>query len=274
MVKPEPIDDSDSSYPENAPADAGDGEPHGPDEVPGTIATDSQVTIPGELIHQDDNHVDGEAPGLDELLTHVESLGAEPEPPTSGGSEDENGHSHGQPPSKDLVGPPQSQVPAEPPSSASTPEASPPDVPVGCGDAKGLEITPAPAAKPDPPNKDVEMPPPPVPVNKRPRDDLFVTSSIPPPVLSDSAVYNRLWRVFKAKKDGACDVDERWVKAWQDVKGGRVELYSMFEKTGYSVDKGLTNMLVFSKHSCLLCTSIYSLLNAYRVGFQGLAFQP
>eukprot|EP00435_Cladocopium_sp_Y103_P006114 s5325_g1.t5 len=85
------------------------------------------------------------------------------------------------------------------------------------------------------------MPPPPVPTQKKrsrgDQDPYFETLSIPPPVLSDNAIYNRLYRVFKAKKDGTYDVDEKWVKAWQDVKDGRSQLYSMFEKTGYSVEK-------------------------------------
>ena len=88
----------------------------------------------------------------------------------------------------------------------------------------------------------MSMPPPPVPTQtKRPRGDsdpYFETLSIPPPILSENAIYNRLYRVFKPKKDGTYDVDEKWVKAWQDVKDGRSQLYSMFEKTGYSVDRG------------------------------------
>ena len=83
------------------------------------------------------------------------------------------------------------------------------------------------------------MPPPLyVPERKRPRD-IYETQSLPPPVLSDKAIYCRLSRVFKPKMTGEYMVDEKWVKAWQDVKDGRSSLYSMFEKVAYSVDRGL-----------------------------------
>ena len=62
---------------------------------------------------------------------------------------------------------------------------------------------------------------------------------MPPPRLSDSAIYSRLNRVFKPKMNGSYQLDERWMNAWKDIKGGRDELYSMFEKVGYSVDRGL-----------------------------------
>ena len=78
--------------------------------------------------------------------------------------------------------------------------------------------------------------------------DYYQTFSVPPPVLSESAIYNRLWRVFQAKANGLQELDERWVNAWKDVKGGRVELYSMFEKTGYSVERGVQSLKM-----CLEC---------------------
>ena len=93
------------------------------------------------------------------------------------------------------------------------------------------------------------MPPPPVPSQKKrsrgDHDPYFETLSFPPQVLSDNAIYNRLYRVFKAKKDRSYDVDDKWVKAWQDVKDGRSQLYSMFEKTGYSVDRGSKNIEIY-----------------------------
>lgn len=71
----------------------------------------------------------------------------------------------------------------------------------------------------------------------KPVDDFYHTSSVPPPVLSPSAIYNRLWRVFQKAKDGKFKVDERWVQMWQDVGDGRHQLESMFEKVGYSADR-------------------------------------
>ncbi|CAK9022282.1 Uncharacterized protein SCF082_LOCUS15721, partial [Durusdinium trenchii] len=54
---------------------------------------------------------------------------------------------------------------------------------------------------------------------------------MPPAPLSDSAVYNRLWRVFRRRKDGKYALDEKWVEAWNDAKGsGRDEVKAIFEK--------------------------------------------
>ena len=91
-------------------------------------------------------------------------------------------------------------------------------------------------------SENMSMPPPNhVLEKKRGRDanEYFQTLSVPPPRLSDSAIYSRLNRVFKPKMNGSYQLDERWMNAWKDIKGGRDELYSMFEKVGYSVDKGL-----------------------------------
>lgn len=71
-------------------------------------------------------------------------------------------------------------------------------------------------------------------------DDAFYgTSSLPPPVLSQSAIYNRLWRVFQKKKDGSLHLDQRWHDMWSEIRGGRRQIESMFEKVGYNVDRVL-----------------------------------
>ena len=91
------------------------------------------------------------------------------------------------------------------------------------------------------------LPPvPPVPVSvglggvKRPPDSqeaYYFTESVPPPVLSKSAIYNRLWRVFQRRKDGSRLVDQRWCDMWADIGQGRNDVESMFEKVGYNVDR-------------------------------------
>ena len=68
-------------------------------------------------------------------------------------------------------------------------------------------------------------------------DPYYHTISVPPPTLSASAIYNRLHRVFKRKKDGSFLLDDRWNEMWSDASGGRVELNSIFEKVGYNVDR-------------------------------------
>ncbi|CAK9098549.1 unnamed protein product [Durusdinium trenchii] len=62
-------------------------------------------------------------------------------------------------------------------------------------------------------------------------ESLFCVASQPPEILSDSAVYNRLWRIFKRRQDGSKILDERWSEAWADVHGGgRDEVKGLFEK--------------------------------------------
>ena len=66
---------------------------------------------------------------------------------------------------------------------------------------------------------------------------LFV-ESVPPEELSTKAIYMRVHRVFKKRKDGTFQLDDRWNKAWADVEGGgRDEVYSIFEKVGYQRDR-------------------------------------
>jgi hypothetical protein len=127
-----------------------------------------------------------------------------------------------------------------------------PEVPLPSQVVKKTSPGPLPELPPFPPLKNatpgpvkhesMSMPPPSfVPDKKRGRDvnEYYQTLSVPPPSLSDSAIYSRLNRVFKPKLNGSYQLDERWVNAWKDIKGGRDELYSMFEKVGYSVDRGL-----------------------------------
>lgn len=127
-----------------------------------------------------------------------------------------------------------------------------PEVPLPSQLVKKTSPGPLPELPPFPPLKNatagpvkhesMSMPPPSfVPDKKRGRDvnEYYQTLSVPPPSLSDSAIYSRLNRVFKPKLNGSYQLDERWVNAWKDIKGGRDELYSMFEKVGYSVDRGL-----------------------------------
>eukprot|EP00435_Cladocopium_sp_Y103_P070572 s275_g35.t1 len=69
-------------------------------------------------------------------------------------------------------------------------------------------------------------------------EELYVAVSLPPPVLSEKAVYMRLNRVFKKRQDGTSILDDKWNKAWADVDGGgRDEIYSIFEKVGYERDR-------------------------------------
>lgn len=68
-------------------------------------------------------------------------------------------------------------------------------------------------------------------------DNVFASMSEPPQVLTDHAIYCRLRRIFKKKKDGTFVLDDRWNKAWLDIHGGgRDSLYSMFEKCAYKPD--------------------------------------
>ena len=77
---------------------------------------------------------------------------------------------------------------------------------------------------------------------KRPREDLaedeLQVSSKPPEVLTEKAIYMRLHRVFKKRKDGTFQLEDSWNSAWTDVHGGgRDQLYSIFEKVGYHTDR-------------------------------------
>ena len=76
----------------------------------------------------------------------------------------------------------------------------------------------------------------------------FEVETTPPEPLSQGAIYKRMYRIFKPRKDGTYQVDKSFVDAYADVKGGRLELESMFEKVGYSVDRGC-------KSCCRVCFS-------------------
>lgn len=98
------------------------------------------------------------------------------------------------------------------------------------------------------PRKDVNVPIKTEKPEKRPRndeDDEFLTESTPPPALSDSAVYNRMWRIFQRKKDGSFSLDAKWCEAWADLRGGgRDSLKAMFEKAGYDPDRMEQNITI------------------------------
>ena len=96
----------------------------------------------------------------------------------------------------------------------------------------GLEVTPKGVACPTP--KSTSAGPP-----KRKLDDEdYVTMSLPPPPLTDQAVYGRMYRIFQRKKNGSKLLDDRWCEAWADVRGGgRESLKAMFEKVGYDPDR-------------------------------------
>ena len=67
-------------------------------------------------------------------------------------------------------------------------------------------------------------------------DEQFFTMTIPPPVLTQSAINNRLRRVFQPRADGSYLVDSSWVEQYKD-RESREKLFSMFEKVGYVVDR-------------------------------------
>ena len=68
--------------------------------------------------------------------------------------------------------------------------------------------------------------------------EVLVPMTLPPEVLSERAIYMRLNRVFKKRKDGSYQLDDYWNKAWADVDGGgRESVKSVFEKVGYQRDR-------------------------------------
>lgn len=83
--------------------------------------------------------------------------------------------------------------------------------------------------------------------------EYYVPVSEPPPVLSERAIYMRMSRVFKKRKDGTFLLDDRWNNAWTDTSGGgRDSLYAMFEKVGYKRDR------VHDKCMCTLNSAIFT----------------
>ena len=78
-------------------------------------------------------------------------------------------------------------------------------------------------------------------------DDEFAPTSVPPEVLSEKAIYNRIYRVFVKRSDGSYLLDDEWVKSWNDVHGGgRDQLYYIFEKVGYNRDQFDQNISNFN----------------------------
>ena len=103
---------------------------------------------------------------------------------------------------------------------------------------------------------------------KRHRDEdddmIFATMSLPPPPLTDSAVYNRMYRIFQRKKDGSKLVDDRWCEAWADTRGGgRESVKAMFEKVGYNPDGVENNMSGWECSRILLYKKIHLVFKFY-----------
>ena len=69
----------------------------------------------------------------------------------------------------------------------------------------------------------------------------YCTASLPPPVLSQSAIEGRLRRIFKPRKDGTFLVDQSWVKQFNE-KDNRDQLYSMFENRLATIRTGVQNL--------------------------------
>lgn len=121
--------------------------------------------------------------------------------------------------------PPASPMPRSPASAqkATPPEASPPDVQQngGIGKGKGKRAV---------------------------GEDEFHVDSLPPSILSEKAIDNRLRRVMRPRADGSMLVDESWVQQWHDKhNGGREKIMEMFEKVAYSVDWGCSKNTCFNK---------------------------
>ena len=121
--------------------------------------------------------------------------------------------------------PPASPMPRSPASAqkATPPEASPPYVQQngGIGKGKGKRAV---------------------------GEDEFRVDSLPPPILSEKAIDNRLRRVMKPRADGSMLVDESWVQQWHDKhNGGREKIMELFEKVAYSVDWGCSKKRVSIK---------------------------
>ena len=75
---------------------------------------------------------------------------------------------------------------------------------------------------------------------KRGREDeesVLYVSCPPPVILTEKAIYSRLHRIFKRRKDGSFALDDKWNGMWNDTSGGgRDAMFSMFEKVGYNPD--------------------------------------
>lgn len=73
--------------------------------------------------------------------------------------------------------------------------------------------------------------------------EVLVPMTIPPEALSDRAIYMRLHRVFKKRKDGSYPLDDYWNKVWADIDGGgRDSVKAVFEKVGYQRDRVRQNI--------------------------------
>ena len=73
-----------------------------------------------------------------------------------------------------------------------------------------------------------------------------MVDSVPPEVLSSKAIYMRIHRCFKMRKDGTYLLDDKWNQAWADVAGGgRDSVFALFEKVGYERDWSVEIWTVF-----------------------------
>lgn len=76
--------------------------------------------------------------------------------------------------------------------------------------------------------------------------EIFVPVAMPPEALTDRAIYMRLNRVFKKRKDGNYLLDDYWNNAWADIDGGgRDSVKALFEKVGYQKDRVRQKMCFF-----------------------------
>ena len=77
--------------------------------------------------------------------------------------------------------------------------------------------------------------------------EIFVPVAMPPEALTDRAIYMRLNRVFKKRKDGNYLLDDYWNNAWADIDGGgRDSVKALFEKVGYQKDRVRQKMCFFT----------------------------
>ena len=89
--------------------------------------------------------------------------------------------------------------------------------------------------------------------------DLYV-EALPPPVLTEKAIYSRIHRIFKKRKDGSYILDDKWMQAWNDIEGGgRASMFSIFEKVGYNRDRFAK--LFFESPKCFRLWGWYSSFN-------------
>ena len=65
-------------------------------------------------------------------------------------------------------------------------------------------------------------------------EEIPTPATLPPAILSDAAIMQRLRRIFKPRANGQYLVAEQFIAMWHDLDGGRDKLKSLFEKSAYS----------------------------------------